>query len=279
MLDPWRGRFNAEVYDRFVRERPIYRTLNEHLCELAKVERARRILDLACGTGATTLECLKHMPADAEIVGVDASQEMVDVARENVQDPRAEFFVAPAASVGGIVDGPFDRVVCNAAFWQFPAARPVLIALSTLVAPRGLFVFNVPAERVAGESAPVHAFQAALARCLEERIGKASDPPSSTFNPERFADDARETNFDIVDRERFVYHGEQGELVDLMTIPAMLAPLAPGLSHDECEAALEAARRRIDPEQPVEVPWIYFTLYKTRVDLTLLGGDVVYERE
>ncbi len=258
--DPWRGRFNAEVYDRFVREQPIYRALNGRLVELAEIESARRILDLACGTGATTLECLKHMPADAEIVGVEASPEMVDVARENIKDPRAEFLVSPAASVGDVVEGPFDRVVCNAAFWQFPAARSALLALAPLMVRDGLFVFNVPAERVAGETAPVHAFQAALARSLEERAGRAFDPPSSMFDPAGFSDDSREAGFDIVKRERFIYHGRQEELAELMTIPAMLAPLAPGLLPDEREAALESVRRKIDLEQSVDVPWVYFVL-------------------
>jgi SAM-dependent methyltransferase len=259
-MDPWKGRFNAEVYDRFVRERRIYRELNKHLVELAGVEDARRILDLACGTGATALECLERMPADAELVGGDASEDMVAVARANTQDPRAEFFVAPAASVRDVVDGPFDRVVCNASFWQFPTARPVLDALSTLVEPGGRFVFNVPAERVLGETAPVHAFQAALARALEESTGGALVPVTAMVDLEGLAEDAAAVGFESTARELFVYRGEQGELADLMSIPAMIGPLAPDLSPDERDAALDQARSRIDPRQVVEVPWLYLTL-------------------
>jgi ubiquinone/menaquinone biosynthesis C-methylase UbiE len=259
-MDPWKGRFNAEVYDRFVRERRIYQELNKHLVELARVEDARRILDLACGTGATALECLKHMPADAELVGVDASDDMIAVARANTQDPRAEFLVAPAASVGEVVTAPFDRVVCNASFWQFPAARPVLDALSHLVEPNGRFVFNVPAERVLGEAAPVHAFQAALARALEERTGGALVAATAMLDVERLAEEAVEAGFEMSGQERFVYRGEQGELADLMSIPAMLGPLAPDLHRDERESALQDARGRVDLHQTVEVPWIYLLL-------------------
>jgi ubiquinone/menaquinone biosynthesis C-methylase UbiE len=261
-MDPWNGRFNAEVYDRFVREQRIYRVLNQNLVELGGVENARRILDLACGTGATAIECLKRMTVDAELVGVDGSEDMVEVARANAQDPRAEFVVAPAASVGDVVTGSFDRVVCNASFWQFPAARPVLDALSRLVEPHGRFVFNVPVERVLGETAPVHALQAALARVLEERTGGALARPAAMLNVERLAEDAAEAGFEITGRERFVYRGEQRELADLMSIPAMLEPLAPDLSPTEREAAMNQARSRIDPQQRVEVPWLYFIVEK-----------------
>ena len=72
--------------------------------------------------------------------------------------------------------------------------------------------------------------------------------------------DAAASGFRVASRTRFVYRGEQGELADLMGIPAMLAPLAPDLSSDEREAALDDARSRIDPRHVVEVPWLYFTL-------------------
>ena len=43
---PWDGWHNAEVYDRFVRERSIYAQLNRVLVDLAQVETGRRVLDL-----------------------------------------------------------------------------------------------------------------------------------------------------------------------------------------------------------------------------------------
>jgi hypothetical protein len=56
---------NAEIYDRFVREQPIYGWLNRVLVRLADVQRFERIFGLACGTGATTLACLDEMAPDA----------------------------------------------------------------------------------------------------------------------------------------------------------------------------------------------------------------------
>jgi 2-polyprenyl-3-methyl-5-hydroxy-6-metoxy-1,4-benzoquinol methylase len=85
-------------------------------------------------------------------VGIDASEEMIGVARANAHDPRARFAVLAAAEADRL-DGVFDRVVCNAAFWQFPAAATVLAALARKTEPGATVVLN-PAERVVGEAAP-----------------------------------------------------------------------------------------------------------------------------
>lgn len=261
-LSPWHGRVNAEVYESFTREHPIYRRLNDHLAELAAVSSARRVLDLACGAGATAQACLARLPADGELVGVDASPAMVEVARTLVRDPRARFEVAAAAAVdravGLTVEEPFDRAVCNAAFWQFPAAAPVLAAVGRLLPPGGRLVFNVPAERVADQAAPVHPFQVALARSIERASGRPFPTTAAGVEPADLGRMLGEAGFDLEATERFVYRGRQGELMELMEIPAMLEPLAPELSDRARREALAGARRRTDPARPVEVPWIFF---------------------
>ncbi len=251
---PWRGWRNAEIYDRFVRERPLYRALNRRLVELADVAAARRVLDLACGTGATARACLARLPAAATLVGVDASEAMVEVARAGVDDPRAHFEVATALDLGAAGAG-FDRALCNAAFSQFPAPAAVLAALAALLEPGALFVFNLPAATVAGEPAAVHPFQVALARALAARGSTVSRPPE--VDPEHLAALLAENGFEQVLRERFVYRGRQDELMELMEIPAMLARSAPGVPERDRAGAVAEARRRTDPAQAVEVPWIY----------------------
>lgn len=294
---PWAGWWNAEVYDAFTREHRIYRALNRKLVTLARIDSARRVLDLACGAGATARACLERLPARGELVGVDASEAMVEVARTRVRDPRARFVVAPASGFEAAVAGRFDRAVCNAAFWQFPDRRAVLAALARRLDEGALFVFNVPEERLSpvngparhpseehdpesdtpGPAAPtateawngrscgpgaaagagVTPFQVALARAVEERTG-APPPGSPPLDPERLEDRLREAGFTPLARERFTYAGRQRELMELMTIPAMIGRLAPTLSPPEREEVLARARRHVDPEQPVRIPWVYF---------------------
>jgi ubiquinone/menaquinone biosynthesis C-methylase UbiE len=256
----WRGWRNAEIYDRFVREHRIYRTLNQRLVELSELQDARRVLDLGCGTGATALACLRVLDMDTELVGVDASEEMVEVARANILDPRASFVVCSASSLEGGVQGTFDRAVCNAAFWQFPAPDPVLAALATVMVGGGLFVFNIPSERVEGEEAPVHPFQVALARAIESRTGRPYNRPSLPLQPSLLERLARESGFTLERVERFHYRGKQAEFMELMQIPAMIRPLTADLPGQERLSILAEAAETLDPEEPVEVPWIYFVL-------------------
>ncbi len=241
----WRGWDNAEIYHRFVSEHRIYRRLNQRMVELADLVGARHVLDLACGTGATALACLRVLDMDADLTGVDASEEMVEVARANILDPRARFHVAPASGVHDVLDDRFDRALCNAAFWQFPAAGPVFESLARVLEPGARFVFNVPAERVEGERHAIHPFQIALARSLEARTGRRFDAGSLT-------------RFTLDDDVRFTYTGVQRELMELMTIPAMIGPLADGLSNQDWDQAVLEARDRTDPDEEVQVPWMFF---------------------
>lgn len=255
---PWFGRANAEIYDRFAREGSIYPALNRQLAELAELRPARRVLDLACGAGATALACLARLPARSELVGVDGSAAMVAVARERVRDPRARFEVAPAARVEQVVARPFDRTVSNAAFWQFPARPPVLAALARLLDPGGLLVFNVPAERLAGEPSEVHPYQVALARAAAHGPGRETATAPHRIAAGRIERQLADAGFTLLERRRFVHRGPQSELMELAEIPAMIARIAPGASPAEREEILAEARRHADPEQPVEVAWVYF---------------------
>ena len=61
---------------------------------------------------------------------------------------------------------------------------------------------------------------------------------------------------------RLTYHGRQEELVELMSIPAMIGPLTADLSDEGREQVLARVRRRVELSLPVEVPWIYFTFVR-----------------
>ena len=78
--------------------------------------RGRRVLDAGCGTGALAMEAARR---GAEVVAIDLSPTLVDLARERTQAERDAVF----ASCGGRIDfhagdmldpahGDFDHVVC-----------------------------------------------------------------------------------------------------------------------------------------------------------------------
>lgn len=254
----WGDWLNAEIYNSYVHEYPIYRELNRRLAEIAGLGDAKRVLDLACGSGATSRACLAFLGSDAELVGVDASEPLVELARMEIRDPRARFAVAPAAALERVVEGPFDRIVCNTAFWQFPSPTTVIRALGRLTEPGATFFFNVPAERVLGAAAAIHPFQAALARAIEDHTEGSFRKTPAQIDPDHLAEWLDDAGFDLERAERFVYNGRQEEFLELMKVPAMIGPLTPDLSPESRLAALRRAAERIDLEERVDVPWIYF---------------------
>lgn len=127
--------------------------LARSLRDLGVVERA---LDLCCGTGAASVRLLEHAH---EVVGVDASQGMLEVARRVA--PSARFVRADALSLPAEI-GRFDLVVSYGAFGHFlPRELETLVAqVRRALRPGGRFVFvtsDPPAWNARGRWA-AHAF-------------------------------------------------------------------------------------------------------------------------
>ena len=198
------------------------------------------------------------MQRDAGLIGIDASAEMVAVAKAHHVDPRVSFEARPASSLGEL-DGRFDRVVSNAAFWQFPRLTPVFEGLERKVRPGGRVLFNVPAERIDGERTPIHPFQAALMREIDE-ASTESAPPVDRLSRERLRELAERHGFEFELPRRLEYATTQRELYELMSLPAMIEPLTPELDDATREAILERAIARTDGDERVAVPWLFFSL-------------------
>ncbi|MEW2633952.1 methyltransferase domain-containing protein [Streptomyces sp. NPDC048389] len=103
-----------------------------------------RVLDLGCGTGVPTARQL--VDAGHEVVGVDLSSGMVDLAREKV--PEATFHHLDLADLhpGGRVDlGRFDGAAAFFSLLMLPRAE-IPVALRTichLLVPGGPFVVSM----------------------------------------------------------------------------------------------------------------------------------------
>jgi SAM-dependent methyltransferase len=69
------------------------------------------VLDYGCGTGSTSPELLEQLHART-VVGVDASRESLDVARQAHVDPRVQFRTMSDLEPSG----QFDVVYCNGVF-------------------------------------------------------------------------------------------------------------------------------------------------------------------
>jgi SAM-dependent methyltransferase len=257
--DYWESWLNAEIYREYVEAFPVYRALNAYLAELARVESARRVLDLGCGAGATTAACLKRLSPHGEIVALDASRAMIETARTQVSDPRARFIRADAHELERAFSGTFDRVVCNAAFSLFSNRTRVVTQVRRMLAPGGLFVFNAPLEGLDEGRFEPEPFQLALGQAVRDRTGEHPSP-SPRLDLGAMRRSLAQNGLRICSRHSFRYRGRQEEMMELMQVPAMASRLTTALGRDECVELVREVAERCDPRVKIEVPWLYWVV-------------------
>lgn len=121
-------RWDPDVYDanaRFVTD------LGEPVVDLLDPQPGERILDLGCGDGPLTLELIAR---GAEVVGVDASEDMIVAARAKGIDAR----VVDAHALAFTAE--FDAVFSNAALHWMKRADAVIDGVARALRPGGRFV-------------------------------------------------------------------------------------------------------------------------------------------
>ncbi len=129
--------------------------LGQAVFDLLNPQPGERILDLGCGDGALTA---KLVAAGAQVVGVDASEDMVAAARKLGLDAR----VMDAYHLA--FDGEFDAVFSNAAMhWMKHDPDAVLHGVARALKPGGHFVTEM------GGHGCVAAITVALCATLEKR--------------------------------------------------------------------------------------------------------------
>lgn len=147
MADAW----SAERYDRTAR---FVSDLGAPVVDLLAPQPGERILDLGCGDGVLSL---RLMEAGAEVMGVDASPDMVSAARARGVDAHVGDGRALA------LDGPFDAVFSNAAMHWMTDPDAVLSGIARALRPGGRLVAEM------GGHGNVAAIRSALLAVLRAR--------------------------------------------------------------------------------------------------------------
>jgi len=123
-------KWNANLYDD---KHAFVFQYGESVLELLDVKPGERILDLGCGTGHLAKKIQEH---GAEVIGIDASPEMIAQAKENYPD--LDFSVANGADFS--FDEPFDAVFTNATLHWIHDADGVIKSVYKALKPGGRFV-------------------------------------------------------------------------------------------------------------------------------------------
>lgn len=128
----------AKVYDETFYGKHA-RALYAPLCERLKTRQFTYLLDVGCGTGKLLSNIHEQHP-DAYLFGIDISNEMLHIARENlgeyaiVQYGDAEFL--PYAS------GSMNVITCNDSFHHYPNPLEVLNAMYCVLEKGGVLLIG-----------------------------------------------------------------------------------------------------------------------------------------
>jgi ubiquinone/menaquinone biosynthesis C-methylase UbiE len=124
-IELWNGTAGQAWVDRQESLDRLFAPFERRLADVAAERNAQRVLDVGCGTGATTLAVARRLGAQAACTGVDISEPMIALARERAQREglNARFVVADAQA-HAFPAASFDLIVSRfgVMFFEDPVA-------------------------------------------------------------------------------------------------------------------------------------------------------------
>jgi trans-aconitate methyltransferase len=124
---------------------PAQRQWAQELIDKLQIRGNEHILDIGCGDGKVTAEIARHLP-EGEVVGIDASPEMIRFALEHFPPTRfPNLSFAEMAAQAMTFRERFDVVFSNAALHWIPDHRPVLAGISDALHPGGRLLIQMGA--------------------------------------------------------------------------------------------------------------------------------------
>lgn len=135
----------AHLYDPLVWLMTFGRTraLRTLPLDLVAIRRGEKVLDVGCGTGDVALAAARRVGPDGAVWGIDASPEMIDVARRKaMRGRRAVRFQVEAVEALSFPDGSFDVVLSSLMIHHLPGdlKRRALTEIRRVLRPGGRVV-------------------------------------------------------------------------------------------------------------------------------------------
>ena len=155
-----------EMYERWL-VGPLFRPWAELMLEEAKFSPADRLLDIACGTGIVARVASERLGETARVVGVDASFDMLAVARAVA--PGIDWRQGSSDDLPLRNDEAFDVVVCQQGLQFFPDKPRAAAQMRRALANGGRLAV---ATWRSDEEVP---FFLELRRVAESRLGPITD--------------------------------------------------------------------------------------------------------
>jgi demethylmenaquinone methyltransferase/2-methoxy-6-polyprenyl-1,4-benzoquinol methylase len=141
----------AGLYDRMnsVMTAGLHHAWRRRAADLAELSPGARALDVATGTGDLALELANRVAPGGEVIGVDFSEKMLELARAKAESrvPRVSFKHGNALALD-YADGEFDAATVGFGARNFSDLQRGLSEMARVVRPGGrVVVLEIPAPR------------------------------------------------------------------------------------------------------------------------------------
>ncbi len=126
----------------------FYIPIAQRLIEVANLQRAHKILDIATGTGIVALAAAQIVGAQSKVIGVDISTGMLSNARQKLAASglqNVEFIEADAELID-FEQNSFDVILCSLAICYLTNIPAALHKWHSFLKPGGKLVFNAWTE-------------------------------------------------------------------------------------------------------------------------------------
>ena len=143
-MDPWK--YYNITHKRHQLCNPLNTEKFERLCQLLRLKRGERVLDIACGKGEFLIRLAELY--DIAGVGIDISpyciRDSEEKRRKRVPNSDIEFVKMDGADYRPKVPLSFDVALCIGASWVYGGHRGAIQALKGMVKKGGLIVVGEP---------------------------------------------------------------------------------------------------------------------------------------
>lgn len=126
----------------------FYIPIAQRLIEVVNLQSARKILDIATGTGIVALAAAEKAGAQSKVIGIDISAGMLSNARQKLAASslqNVEFIEADVELID-FEQNSFDVILCSLAICYLTDIPPALHKWHSFLKPGGKLVFNAWAE-------------------------------------------------------------------------------------------------------------------------------------
>ena len=208
---------SAGIYDTFEEKHRLFEILTRKLCELNAPFDPKRVLDVGCGTGISTLCIHKSLKMSPIIYAIDISEAMLIKARERLKGTQGIYFVrGDAEKLSQYFHEAFNAVFYTASIFLLPNFKESIDQACKLILPGGVLaisyyagLFNAKGRDAVSLAFPELKYQYGtvsydeLMKCIESKRG---------FKSSQF-----DYRFEITDEFLF----------DFLSIPAQSAGIYP----------------------------------------------------